>query len=86
MVKNLLFREDLTPRMLRALAALVAGNSLDSTHPDATTGSVGHCIGRPSKQRLAKYGLATFDNPRDWDGPMHITPRGLIAWDQWGRS
>lgn len=61
-------REPLTPRMLVGLRALVEGEILDFS----TT-----CVGRPTKQRLAKFGLATFDRPRDWDGPMRLTPKGL---------
>lgn len=58
----------LTPRMLVGLRDLRVGKNLSYANT---------CVGRPTKQRLAKYGLATFDTPRDWDGPMHITERGL---------
>lgn len=58
----------LTPRMIEALKELKAGKSLAF----AST-----FIGRPTKQRLAKFGLATYDTPRDWDGTMHITAKGL---------
>ena len=63
-------REPLTPRMLAGLRELWKGGTLDF----ATTS-----VGRPTKQRLAKFGLAAFDLPRDWDGPMHITPKGLCV-------
>ena len=62
----------LTPRMLRGLRELQDGNTLDYHEP-------GCCVGRPTKQSMAKHGLATFDVPRDWDGPMHITSRGLLV-------
>lgn len=58
-----LWRVPLTPRMRQALAALALGEQLV-------------CAGRPTKQRLAKYGLAEFLTPRDWDGPQRITMRG----------
>lgn len=61
-------REPLIPQMLVGLRELRAGGTLDY----ATTG-----VGRPTKQRLAKFGLATFDRFKDWDGPMHLTPEGL---------
>jgi hypothetical protein len=61
-------REPLTPRMLVGLRELRGGGDLDFP----TTS-----VGRPTKQRLAKLGLATFDRLRDWDGPMHVTPEGL---------
>jgi hypothetical protein len=32
--------------------------------------------GRPTKQRLAKHGLAEFVTPKDWDGPMRLTEKG----------
>jgi hypothetical protein len=60
--------EPLTPRMLIGLRELSSGKNLDF----ATTS-----VGRPTKQRLAKFGLATFDIPKDWDGPMCITFKGL---------
>ena len=59
----------LTPRMLHALRLLAEGNDLDF----ATT-----CVGRPSKQRLAKFGLAEYLTDKDWDGPMRITDKGRI--------
>jgi hypothetical protein len=58
----------LTPRMLVGLRDLQTGKNLSY----ASTS-----VGRPTKQRLAKFGLATFDTPKDWNGPMHITARGL---------
>jgi hypothetical protein len=61
-------REPLTPRMLAGLRELRAGGTLDF----GTTS-----VGRPTKQRMAKFGLATFDLPRDWDGPMRVTSKGL---------
>jgi len=57
----------LTPKMIRALWMLCDGESL-------RTG-----VGQPTKQRLAKYGLATFDRSGDWDGPMHVTDAGVDA-------
>lgn len=57
----------LTPRMLIGLRDLQAGKSLDFHETS---------VGRPSKQRLAKFGLATYDRVKDWDGPMHITAKG----------
>ena len=57
-----------TPRMLIGLHELSSGKNLNF----ATTS-----VGRPTKQRLAKFGLATFDIPKDWDGPMTITPKGI---------
>lgn len=37
-------------------------------------------IGRPTKQRLAKYGLATYTGAAgDWDGAMQITDAGRQA-------
>lgn len=54
----------LTPRMKLALRALAQGEQLN-------------CAGRPTKQRLAKYGLAEYTNgPKDWDGPQRITAKG----------
>lgn len=43
-------------------------------------------VGRPTKQRLAKFGLATFDRLKIWDGPMHLTPKGLRVLDSDVRS
>lgn len=64
----------MTPRMKYALAQLAGGDSI----PFAKTS-----VGRPTKQRLAKYGLAEYLEPRgpglDWDGPMKITNRGRRA-------
>jgi len=60
----------LTPRMKIGLVELKAGKTLAYS----TTS-----VGRPTKQRLAKFGLAAYDTPKDWDGPMHITPKGLQA-------
>lgn len=59
-----------TPRMVAGLKALQAGDTLDF----ATT-----CVGRPTKQRLAKFGLAEYLTPKDWDGPMRITAKGVRA-------
>jgi hypothetical protein len=58
----------LTPRMIEALKELNVGKNLAF----ASTS-----VGRPTKQRLAKYGLAIYDTPKDWDGTMHITAEGL---------
>ena len=66
----------MTPRMWVGLKELALGKTLDSrAYPQ------GHCVGRPTKQRLAKYGWATYVVPKDWDGPMLITERGknLVA-------
>lgn len=57
----------MTPRMKRALRALEAGEDLTFEHT---------CVGRPTKQRLAKYGLAEYLTPKDWDGPMRLTAKG----------
>ena len=61
-------RDPLNPQMLVGLRELQEGGTLDF----ATTS-----VGRPTKQRLAKFGLATFDRLKDWDGPVHVTPKGL---------
>lgn len=61
-------KEPLTPRMKIALLELQAGSNLTFS---------GTSVGRPTKQRLAKFGLAAFDVPKDWDGPMHLTNKGL---------
>lgn len=60
----------LTPRMREALKLLAAGDEMPFAHTH---------IGRPTKQRLAKYGLAEHLKPKDWDGPMRITEKGLRA-------
>ena len=64
----------LTPRMVDALSSLAQGDALDYSST---------CIGRPTKQRLAKFGLAEYlpsvePDPllNKWDGPMRITDRG----------
>lgn len=67
----------LTPRMVEALHALAQGNALDYTNT---------CVGRPTKQRLAKFGLAEYLPQTDsllskWDGPMVITERGRARLD-----
>jgi len=60
-----------TPTMLQALRELYAGHNLHrSDYPK--TG-----VGKITKQRLAKFGLASFDAAKDWDGPMHITAKGV---------
>lgn len=56
-----------TPRMRQALNQLLGGDPL----PFARTS-----VGRPTKQRLAKYGLAEYLSPGDWDGEMRITAKG----------
>lgn len=53
-----------TPKMKRALQLLTFGDNLERG------------VGRPTKQRLAKYGLATFDRSGDWDGSMTVTVAG----------
>lgn len=60
----------LTPRMRDGLRALAGGDCLDFE----TTS-----VGRPTKQRLAKHGLAEYLAPKDWDGPMRITDAGRTA-------
>lgn len=60
--------DPLTPRMLIGLRELQSGKNLDF----ATTS-----VGRPTKQRLAKLGLAAYEREKDWDGPMHITAKGM---------
>lgn len=57
----------MTPRMKLALRALETGEDLAFERT---------CVGRPTKQRLAKYGLAEYLTPKDWDGPMRLTPKG----------
>lgn len=65
----------LTPRMRRALESLANGE-----------GDLNY-VGRPTKQRLAKYGLAQYvllvrrskGERQDWDGPQRITAKGLLA-------
>ncbi len=60
-------KSSLTPKMCAGLKLLVEGNDLDH----------GHChTGRPTKQRLAKFGLAEYLTPQDWDGPMRLTDKG----------
>ena len=63
-------RDPLNPQMLVGLRELQEGGILDF----ATTS-----VGRPTKQRLAKFGLATFDRIKDWDGTMHVSSKGLHA-------
>ena len=64
-----------TPRMRAALRKLAAGDELHPDHPPPPDG-----IGRPTKQRLAKHGLARYTGtPGDWDGPMQITSDGIEA-------
>lgn len=58
----------LTPKMLAGLRDLREGETLELGTSR---------VGRPTRQRLAKYGLAKFDAAGDWDGPMHITSEGL---------
>jgi hypothetical protein len=60
-----------TPRMRDGLALLHRGEDLavERTH-----------IGRPTKQRLSKFGLAEYTTPRDWDGPMRLTDEGRRVW------
>jgi len=58
----------LTPTMLIGLQELQAGRDLDFQHS---------CVGRPTKQRLAKFGLAAFMKAKDWDGPMCMTMKGI---------
>jgi uroporphyrinogen-III synthase len=54
--------------MRQAMELLAAGDPLRF---DAT------CVGRPTKQRLNKYGLAVYSVPQDsWDGPMELTDKG----------
>ena len=60
--------ESLTPRMLIGLQELQAGRDLDFQHSR---------VGRPTKQRLAKHGLAAFVWSKDWDGPMCMTMKGI---------
>jgi len=66
-------KNPLTPKMKVALTMLSNGATLD------TYDLSGGTVGRPTKQRIAKFGFATFDVPGDWDGPMHLTPKGLAA-------
>jgi hypothetical protein len=60
--------DPLTARMIVGLQELQAGRDLDFQHS---------CVGRPTKQRLAKHGLAAFMKEKDWDGPMCITMEGI---------
>jgi hypothetical protein len=60
--------DPLTPRMLIGLQELQAGRDLDFQSS---------CVGRPTKQRLAKFGLAAFVRAKDWDGPMCMTMKGI---------
>lgn len=65
----------ITPRMRKALRLLYDG-------PTALElGNTG--VGQPTKQRLAKHGLAEYLAPRDgeskWDAPMRITEMGRAA-------
>jgi len=62
--------QKLTPRMREGLRLLAQGNHL---------AEAGCCVGRPSKQRLAKYGFAEYVTPKDWDGPMRIMDKGWRA-------
>jgi hypothetical protein len=61
--------DPLTPRMLIGLRELQLGGNLGSHHAG--------CVGRPTKQRLAKLGLAAFIRAKGWDGPMYITMKGI---------
>ncbi len=65
---------DLTPRMTDALRRLSAGDPL--AFADTS-------IGRPTKQRLSKLGLAEYQSPREgenkWDAPMRLTSKGRAA-------
>jgi hypothetical protein len=60
--------EPLTPRMLIGLQELQSGGDLDFKHTS---------VGLPTKQRLAKHGLAAFMKAKDWDGPMCMTMKGI---------
>jgi hypothetical protein len=60
--------DPLTPRMLIGLRELQAGGDLNSQ---------GSHIGRCTKQRLAKFGLATYMRAKGWDGPMCMTMKGI---------
>ena len=62
--------QKLTPRMRKGLILLARGDNLSYAHT---------CVGRPSKQRLAKYGFAEYVTAKDWDGPMRITDKGWRA-------
>lgn len=61
--------DPLTPRMLIGLRELQLGRDLDFYSVC--------CVGRPTKQRLAKLGLAAFIRAKGWDGPMYITMKGI---------
>lgn len=71
--------------MIDALQLLEGGNALMLLDP--IDGSVAEyekrCVGRPTKQRLAKHGLAEFLDPLEgeskWDAPMRITEAGRVA-------
>lgn len=56
----------ITPMMRSALLALRHGHTLEDW-------------GRPTKQRLAKHGLAKYLTPKLWNGPMQITDNGLVV-------
>jgi len=60
--------DPLTPRMLIGLQELQSGGDLDFKRTR---------VGRPTKQRLAKHGLAAFMKAKDWDGPMCMTMKGI---------
>ena len=62
-----------TPRMLRAL------HILNHAVAEERIAYMMCTIGRPTKQRLAKLDLATYNTPKDWDGPMRITEKGRIV-------
>lgn len=56
----------ITPMMRAALLALRHGHTLEGW-------------GLPTKQRLAKQGLAKYLTPKLWNGPMKIADAGLMV-------